>query len=42
MFHEYYLLANDSHEISYLIIFKLGKMSKNSSSAEVVIGTLKV
>ena len=38
IFHE-----NDSHEISYLIIFlKLGKMLKNMSSAAVVIGALRV
>ena len=35
--------ADDSHEISYLIIFrKLGKMSQNLSSAAVVIGALIV
>ena len=36
-------LADDSHEISYLIFFrKLGKMSQNLSSAAVVIGALRV
>ena len=33
------MLADDSHEISYLIFFrKLEKMSQNLSSAAVVIG----
>ena len=42
IFHENYLLADDSHEISYPIFFrKLGKMSQTSSSA-VVIGALRV
>ena len=37
------MLADDSHEISYLIFFrKLGKMSQNLSSAAVVIGALRV
>ena len=41
-FHENRLLAEDSHEISYLIIFqKLGKMSPNLLSAAVVIGALR-
>ena len=42
--HENRLLANDSHEISYLIIFfrKLGKMYPNLSSTAVVIGALRV
>ena len=36
-------MANDSHEISYLIFFrKLGEMSQNLSSAAVVIGALRV
>ena len=39
IFHENHLLADDSHEISYLIFFqKFGKMLKNLSSAAVVIG----
>ena len=43
IFHENHLLADDSHEISYLIFFrKLGKMSQNLSSAAVVIGALRV
>ena len=42
VFHENPLLADDSHEISYLIFFfKLGKMSQNLSSAAVVIGALR-
>ena len=41
IFHENYLLADDSHEISYPIFRKLGKMSQTSSSA-VVIGALRV
>ena len=37
------MLADDSHEISYLIFFqKLRKMSQNMSSAAVVIGALRV
>ena len=43
IFHENRLLADDSHEISYLIFFrKLGKISKQLSSAAVVIGALRV
>ena len=43
IFHENRLLADDSHEISYLIFFeKLEKMSQNLSSAAVVIGALRV
>ena len=43
VFHENRLLADDSHEISYLVFFqKLGKMSLNLSSAAVVIGALRV
>ena len=42
IFHENHLLADDSQKISYLIIFKLGKMSPNLSSAVVVVGTLRV
>ena len=43
IFHENRLLADDSHEISYLIFFKkLGKMTQNVSSATVVIGALRV
>ena len=41
IFHENRLLADDSHEISYLIFFrKYEKMSKNLSSA--AIGALRV
>ena len=37
------MLADDSHEISYLIFFrKFEKMLKNLSSAAVVIGALRV
>ena len=39
--HENHLLAEDSHEISYLIFLKLGKMSKNLLSAAVLIGALR-
>ena len=43
IFHENCLLADDSHEISYLISFeKLGKKSQYLSSAAVVIGALRV
>ena len=43
VFHMNRLLADDSHEISYLIFFqKLGKMSQNLSSAAIVIGVLTV
>ena len=43
IFHENRLLADDSHERSFLIFFgKLGKMSHNLSSAAVVIGALRV
>ena len=43
IFHENHLLADDSHEISYLIFLKkLGKMSQNLSSAADVIGFLRV
>ena len=43
IFHENHLLADDSHEISYLIFFrKLGKISQNLSSAAVVIEALRV
>ena len=42
-FHENRLLADDSHEISFLISFrKLGKLLQNLSSAAVVIGALRV
>ena len=41
-FHENRLLADDSHEISYLFFHKLGKMSQNLSSAAVMIGALRV
>ena len=43
IFHENGLLADDSHEISYLNFFrKLRKMSQNLSSAAVLIDTLRV
>ena len=43
LFHENCLLADNSHEISYLIFFgKLGKMLRNLLSAAVVIGALRV
>ena len=43
IFHENRLLADDSHEISYLIFFrKFGKMLQNLRSAAVVIGALRV
>ena len=42
IFHENRLLADDSHEISYLIFSKTRKDVANLSSAAVVIGTLWV
>ena len=43
IFHENRLLADDYHEISYLIFFrKLRRILQNFSSAAVVIGTLRV
>ena len=43
IFHKNCLLADNSHEISYLIFFrKLRKMVQNLSSADVVIGNLRV
>ena len=43
IFRENRLLADNSHEISYLIFLrKLGKMSQNLSSAAFVIGALRV
>ena len=43
IFHENRLLADGSHEISFLFFFrKLGKMSQNLLSAAVVIGALRV
>ena len=42
IFHDNCLLADDSHEISFLIFFKKNeKMSQNLSSAAVVIGALR-
>ena len=35
-------MADDSHEISFLISFENGKMSQDLSSAAVVIGALRV
>ena len=42
IFHENRLLADGSHELSYLIFSKIGKDVKNVSSAAVVIGALRV
>ena len=43
IFHENCLLADDSHEISYLMFFlKLEKMSQNLLSAAVVIAAKRV
>ena len=42
LFHENHLLADASHELSYLIFFRKLEMSKNLSSAAVVIGALRV
>ena len=43
LFHGTRLLADDSHEILYLIFFrKLGKMLQNLLSAAIVIGALRV
>ena len=43
IFDEDRLLADDSHQISFLIFLrKLGKMLQNLSSAEVVIGAVRV
>ena len=43
IFHENCLLADSSHKVSYLILFrKLRKMSQNMLSAAVVIGALRV
>ena len=43
IFHENRLLADDSHEISYLIFFQnIGKMLQNLLSAAVVIDALRV
>ena len=43
IFHENRLLADNSHEISYIICFrKLEKMSQNLSPAAVVIDALRV
>ena len=42
VFHENHLLADDSHEISYLIFYKLRKTLQNLSSAAVVIDALRV
>ena len=42
MVHDNRLLADNSHEISYLIFSKLGKMSQNLSSVAVVIDALRV
>ena len=43
IFHENCLLADNSHEISYLIFFqKLTKMLQNLSSVADVVGALRV
>ena len=43
IFHENRLLADDSHEISYLIFYrKLVQRLQNLSSAAVVIGAIRV
>ena len=43
IFHENCLLADDSHEMSYLIFVEnWGKLTHNLSSAAVVIGALRV
>ena len=42
IFHDNRLLADDSHEISYLIFVGNGKMLQNLSSVVVVIDTLRV
>ena len=43
IFHENRLPTDDSHEISYFVLFiKLGKIAQNMSSAAVVIGPLRV
>ena len=43
IFNENRLLADDSHEVSYLIFFhKLGRMSQNLLSVAVVIGASRV
>ena len=43
IFHENRLLADDSHDISYLVfVKKIGKILQNLSSAAVMIGALRV
>ena len=42
IFNENRLLADDSHETSYLIFSKIVKMPQNLSSVAVVIGALRV
>ena len=42
VFHENRLLADDSHEISYLFFRKLRKMSHKLLSAAVLIGAIRV
>ena len=42
IFYENRLPADDSHEILYLILLKLGEMLQNLSSDAVVIGALRV
>ena len=42
IFHDYHLLADDSHEISYYIFLKNRKDVIKLSSAAVLIGALRV
>ena len=42
IFHENRLLADDSHELSYLIFLKIGKDVANLLSTAAVIGALRV
>ena len=42
IFHDNCLLADNSHDISYLFFRKLGKLSENLLSAVVVIDALRV
>ena len=42
VFYEKRQLADDSHELSNLIVFKLGKMSQNLTSVAVMIGALRL
>ena len=42
IFHENHLLADDSHEISYLIFFEIRKDVAKMSPAAIVIGALRL